>query len=87
MARSAIHAFLLALLLVAALTTPALAHVHNISNAQCAPAGVLSGALQPASVNAPGRPAPQIPVTASDFRTQSQGGSFTASGTFCGPGL
>ena len=77
---------ILALLLVAAMTTPALAHVHGISNAQCAPAGVLSGALQAAAVGAPGRPAPPIPQTASG-RTGAdwtgQGGSFVANGVNC----
>ena len=85
MPKSLVRPVLLALLLAAASATPVLGHVHNVSNAQCAPAGVLSGALQ--SAGAPGRPAAQIPVTASGGRTQGQGGSFTAEGTFCGPGL
>ena len=78
-----VKSLLLALALAAATATPALAHVHNVSNAQCAPTGVLSGALQPASVNAPGRPDPQIPVTASEGRTEGKGGTFVAQGTHC----
>jgi hypothetical protein len=85
MARSVLRALILALML-AAMTTPALAHVHSISNAQCAPTGVLSGALQAAAVGAPGRPAAQIPQTASGRTGDAwtgQGGAFVASGTNC----
>jgi len=87
MARSIARSLVIALVLLATMSTPVVGHVHNVSNAQCAPAGVLSGALQSALVGAPGRPAAQIPVSASDGRTQGQGGSFTAQGTFCEPGL
>lgn len=83
MRRSVRRSLLLGLMLAAASATPALAHVHNVSNAQCAPTGVLSGALAAGSQAAPGRPDAQIPVTASDGRTQGQGGTFTASGTNC----
>ena len=70
---------LLALLLAAASATPALAHVHLVSEADCAPPGVASGALVAAA--APGRPDAQIPVTASEGRTQGQ--ATGAQGTFC----
>lgn len=86
MARSVLRALILALVLVAAMSTPALAHVHGISNAQCAPTGVLSGALQAAVVGAPGRPAAPIPQTASGRTGEAwtgQGGTFVASGTNC----
>jgi hypothetical protein len=86
MQRRIVRPLILALTLVAALATPALGHVHAISNAQCAPTGVLSGALQALVVGAPGRPAAQIPQTASG-RTGAawtgQGGSFVANGTNC----
>lgn len=85
MARSVLRPLILAVIL-AAMSTPALAHVHGISNAQCAPTGVLSGALQAALVGAPGRPAAQIPQTASGRTGEAwtgQGGAFVASGTNC----
>ncbi len=86
MQRRIVRPLILALTLVAALATPALGHVHGISNAQCAPDGVLSGALQAAVVGAPGRPVAPIPQTASG-RTGSdwtgQGGTFSANGTNC----
>ena len=84
--KRAIRPLILALTLAGAMATPALAHVHNISNAQCAPTGVLSGALQSAAVGAPGRPAAQIPQTASG-RTGDEwtgkGGTFVANGVNC----
>ena len=84
-----IRPLLLALALMAALATPAMAHVHGISNAQCAPAGVASGAQQSAhAIGDPGRPAAPIPRTASGKSAAEwtgQGGTFDAQGTFCGP--
>ena len=59
-----IRPLLLALLLAAASTTPALADVHRVSEADCAPTGVPSGASAEGSRNAPGRPDGQIPVEA-----------------------
>ena len=81
MARSALRSLGLALVLAAALTTPVLGHVHNVSNAECAPPGVLSGALQ--SATAPGRPAAQIPITASEGRTQGRANDADARGVNC----
>ena len=83
MARSALGALILALIL-AAMSTPALAHVHGISNAQCAPTGVLSGALQ--SADARGRPDFPIPQKASGregTEWTGQGGVVVASGVHC----
>lgn len=81
MARSVLRSLGLALVLSAAITAPALGHVHNVSNAECAPAGVLSGALQ--SADAPGRPAAQIPITASGDRTQGRANDANAQGVNC----
>jgi hypothetical protein len=55
---------LLGLLLAAASATPALADVHLVSEADCAPTGVPSGASADASRDAPGRPDGQIPIQA-----------------------
>ena len=55
---------LLALLLAAASATPAVADVHRVSEADCAPPGVRSGASAEGSRNAPGRPDGQIPIEA-----------------------
>lgn len=57
-----IRPLVLALLLAAASTTPALADVHRVSQADCAPTGVPSGAA--ASRHAEGRPDGQIPIEA-----------------------
>jgi hypothetical protein len=66
-----------------ALATGANADVHAVSAADCAADGAPSGATAPASRAAPGRPDAPIPVTASDGRTQSQGGEAPAQGTNC----
>jgi hypothetical protein len=74
---------LLILALVALSATPASADVHGVSNAECAPAGVPSGATVQASRDAPGRPDAPIPVSASDGRTQGRGNDADAQGTNC----
>ena len=67
-----------------AMAPAASAHVHRVSQAGCAPVGVLSGARMSAhAVGEPGRPAPQIPVTASEGRTQGKGGNAPAQGVHC----
>jgi hypothetical protein len=68
---------------IASTAPVASADVHAVSQAGCAPTGVPSGATQPQSHNAPGRPAAPIPVTASGDRTQSRGGDAPAQGTNC----
>jgi hypothetical protein len=73
----------LILALLALSATPAGADVHGVSNAECAPTGVPSGATAPASRAAPGRPDAPIPVTASDGRTQGRGNDADAQGTNC----
>jgi hypothetical protein len=74
---------LLILALLALGATPASADVHGVSNAECAPTGVPSGATVQASRDAPGRPDAPIPVSASDGRTQGQGNDADAQGTNC----
>lgn len=68
---------------MAVLAAPAGAHVHNVSNAECAPTGVRSGATSAGSQAAPGRPDAQIPVTASEGRTQGRANDAPAQGTNC----
>ena len=76
---------LLALLLAAASATPALADVHRISEADCAPAHAPSGASADGSRAAPGRPDGQIPVSAGGLENSSQGAPDDAgSGKHCG---
>jgi hypothetical protein len=72
----------LSLALVLAAGT-ASADVHGISQAGCAPDGVPAGATAQASRDAPGRPNAPIPVTASEGKTQSQGGDAPAQGSNC----
>ena len=74
---------MLVFLLFAMGATPAVADVHGISNAECAPDGVMSGATTEASRAAPGRPDAPIPVSASDGRTQGRGDDAPAQGTNC----
>ena len=74
---------LLILTLLALSATPAGADVHGVSNAECAPTGVPSGATVEASREAPGRPDAPIPVSASDGRTQGRGNDADAHGTNC----
>lgn len=62
---------------------PAGADVHLVSQAGCAADGAPSGAMTDASRDAPNRPDAQIPVTASDGRTQGKGGQAGAQGTNC----
>jgi hypothetical protein len=60
------------------------ADVHGVSKAECAPTGVLSGAIQ--SRDAPGRPVAPIPVDASPFSLETfpgKGNDAPAQGTFC----
>ncbi len=83
MKRSVVRSFLLGLALAAAVATPALGHVHGVSNAECAPPGVASGATSAGSRNAPGRPDAPIPVTASEGRTQGRGNLADAQGVHC----
>jgi hypothetical protein len=64
------------------------ADVHGVSKAECAPTGVLSGAIQSGEegVDAPGRPAAPIPVSASPFSLATfpgKGNDAPAQGTFC----
>jgi hypothetical protein len=73
----------LILALLALSATPAGADVHGVSNAECAPTGVPSGATVQASRDAPGRPEAPIPVSASDGRTQGRGNDADAQGTNC----
>jgi hypothetical protein len=85
MRKNSIRAVALALILLAAAATPALADVHGVSNAGCAPDGVRSGATQPASRAAPGRPDGPIPENASESRTQGRASHADPSGTNCPP--
>lgn len=61
----------------------ALADVHNVSEAECAAPGAPSGASAQGSRDAPGRPDGQIPVNASDGRTQGQANDAPTQGKFC----
>lgn len=75
---------LLTLVLAAASATPALADVHRISEADCAPTGVPSGASSEGSQAAPGRPNGQIPVSAGGLESNSEGAPDDAgSGKHC----
>jgi hypothetical protein len=73
----------LAFVLVAMAATPALADVHLVSQAECAAPGAPSGATSDGSRSAPGRPDGQIPVNASEGRTQGRGDDAGAQGTNC----
>jgi hypothetical protein len=81
--RSVVRVLVPTLMLLGAGATPAEADVHAVSNAGCAAPGAPSGATTEASRNAPGRPDAPIPATASDGRTQGQGGEADAQGTNC----
>ena len=62
------------------------ADVHNVSKAECAPTGVLSGEIASRPAILQGRPEAQIPVTASPFSMETfpgKGNSAPAQGTFC----
>lgn len=83
MRRFVVRLLVLASVLFAVGSTPAVADVHGVSNAECAPTGVPSGATTQASRNAPGRPDAPIPVTASDGRTQGRGNDADAQGVNC----
>ncbi|MCH8093508.1 MAG: hypothetical protein IH953_02840 [Chloroflexi bacterium] len=67
-------AVLLAVLLLAMVVIPAFADVHGVSQASCGASGN-SGATQS---RVAGRPGAQIPVTASDGKTQGTGGTAPA---------
>lgn len=69
--------------MMAATATGATAHVHGVSQAGCAASGAPSGAQGSIHAIEKGRPGPPIPVTASDGKTQGQGGSAAAQGTNC----
>jgi cytochrome oxidase Cu insertion factor (SCO1/SenC/PrrC family) len=71
----------LAVVAFALASGPASADVHGVSQAGCAPDGVPSGAVM--SRGAPGRPDAPVPVTASEGRTQGQGGDAPAQGQNC----
>lgn len=84
MRTSIVRASVLGLILSAALATPALAHVHGVSNAECAAPGAPSGATSAGSQAAPGRPDAPIPRTASDGRSDAgRGNEADAQGTNC----
>ena len=68
-------ALALAIVLLAFAAVPAFADVHLVSQAGCGVAGQ-SGATQ--SSDAAGRPAGQIPVNASDEKTEGKGGDADA---------
>jgi hypothetical protein len=75
---------LLMSLLVIGLAPMAAADVHGVSQANCAPVGVASGAIGSRhAIGEPGRPAAPIPVTASDGRSQGKGGQADAQGRHC----
>jgi hypothetical protein len=59
------------------------ADVHGVSQADCAPDGVPSGAIASRPAIEHGRPAALIPVTASGGKTQGKGGEAPAQGTNC----
>jgi hypothetical protein len=83
MRTSVVRASVLGLILSAAIATPALAHVHGVSNAECAAPGAPSGATSAGSQAAPGRPDAPIPFNASGERTQGRGNDADAQGTNC----
>jgi hypothetical protein len=76
---------LLALLLAAASATPALADVHQVSEADCAAPGAPSGASADGSRSAPGRPDGQIPIEAGGLEEGQA--RDDAPGKFCDPDL
>jgi hypothetical protein len=80
MKRAILMVLAVALVLVAALSGTALADVHGVSQAGC---GASSSAGATESREAPGRPDAPIPVTASDGRTEGQGGAADAQGENC----
>jgi hypothetical protein len=84
MRTSVVRASVLGLILSAALATPALAHVHGVSNAECAAPGAPSGATSEGSRNAPGRPDAPIPFNASGGKSDaSRAQEADAQGTNC----
>ena len=76
-------AVLVAALALALGVGTASADVHGVSQAGCAPDGVPAGATAQSSRDAPGRPDAPIPVTASEGKTESEGGVAPAQGTNC----
>jgi hypothetical protein len=78
--RRAIVMVVAAVLLVAALMGTAAADVHAVSQAGC---GNSASAGATESRDAGGRPIAPIPATASDGRTQGQGGAADAQGPHC----
>lgn len=75
---------LLALMMTLSVAPAASADVHPVSQAQCAPEGVESGAIRARdAIGDPGRPAAPIPVFASDGRTEGRGGDAPAQGQHC----
>ncbi|HUH07057.1 MAG TPA: hypothetical protein VML96_04530 [Egibacteraceae bacterium] len=81
--RRATVLLLLALTMAFSLAPVAWADVHGVSQAQCSPDGVLSGAIRSRHAIEFGRPGAPIPVTASGGSTQGQGGAAPANGTNC----
>jgi hypothetical protein len=76
-------AVLVATLALALAAATASADVHGVSQAGCAPDGVPAGATAQPSRDAPGRPDPAIPVSASEEKTESKGGDAPAQGPSC----
>lgn len=74
---------LLVSMMVFGLAPMASADVHPVSQAQCAPDDVESGAIGSRHAIDAGRPAAPIPVTASDGKAQGKGGAAPANGTHC----
>ena len=74
------RALTVAIMLVTALPGTALADVHAVSQAGC---GNSDNAGATRSREAPGRPDAPIPVSASEGRTQGQGGTADAQGQNC----
>ncbi len=70
------------LLLLTALAGTAVADVHGVSQAGC---GESSNAGATQSRDVEGRPGAPIPRTASDGRTEGQGGTADAEGENCDP--
>ena len=60
------------------------ADVHNVSQADCGNSSSAGATQSRRAIGDPGRPAAQIPVSASDGRTQGKGDLADAEGPHCG---
>jgi hypothetical protein len=60
------------------------ADVHLVSQASCGNSSSAGATQSRDAIGDPGRPAAQIPVTASGGKTQGQGGEADAEGQHCG---